>query len=338
MVTEADLLAGIALHPDELDRWLILSDWLEDEGDPRAELARLRYLLHVEADHPERAGRLARQQALLDSGLSPVVPIRNDNTLRMPLALMLPGTFPMGSPETEEERYDDETLHPVRLTEAYYLGVYPVTVGEYATFVKATGYRTEAETSGGAWGYDGRQWKKDASFTWRSPGSAQTERHPVVCVSWNDAQALVGWLNEDVATGLVYSLPTEAEWEYGCRAGTQTAYFWGDDPTRLGEHAWFEENAGGTTHPVETKRPNPWGLRQVHGNIWEWCEDLHGAYLTEAVVNPRGSLSGGSSRVVRGGSWDLDARGCRSATRGGNDPANRITDHGFRLAVSIRAR
>ncbi len=339
MLTESDLLEGIALHPGELDRWLILSDWLEDQGDPRAELARLRYLLHVEPDHPERAVRLTRQLALLEGGLSPVVPVRSDNVLGMPLALMLPGTFQMGSPETEEDRADDEELHPVTLTEPFYLGVYPVTVGEFEEFVGATKYQTETEKGGGAYYWTGSKWEKDAKITWRNPGFAQTDRHPVVCVNWNDAQAMVSWLNEDEAkSGLVYSLPTEAQWEYGCRAGSGAAYFWGDKPGKLGEYAWFEENSGETSHPVETKRPNPWGLWQVHGNIWEWCEDWYGEYLTEVVENPRGCLSGGSDRVLRGGCWDGDARCCRSANRGSYDPANRITSDGFRLAVSIRAR
>src|SRR5205823_56217 len=120
------------------------------------------------------------------------------------------------------------------------------------------------------------------STSGRNPGFAQDERHPVVCVSWNDAMAMVDWLNERESTpGLVYSLPTEAQWEYACRAGTETAYFFGNDPAKLGDYAWFANNSESKTHPVETKEPNPWGLYQISGNIWEWCEDWYGEYLTE---------------------------------------------------------
>ncbi len=261
------------------------------------------------------------------------------NDLGMKFAYIPDGTFQMGSPTSEQGRYNNETLHTVTLTESFYLGVYPVTVGEFEKFVQAKKYRTEAEQDGGAYGLVGGQWKQDASITWRPPGFAQTDRHPVVCVSWNDAQAMVAWLNEiEAKSGLVYSLPTEAQWEYACRAGTQTAYFWGNDPGKLGEYAWFHENSGYNTYPVETKKANPWGLWHMSGHVWEWCQDWYGQLGSESGKNPRGCLSGGSGRVVRGGSWDFDARRCRSAFRVDYDPANRYTGSGFRLAVSIRAR
>jgi uncharacterized protein (TIGR02996 family) len=315
-MTERDFLAGIAAHPAELDRWLVLADWLEDQGDPRAELARLRYLLHTEPDHLERAQRHARQLALLESGLAPVVPTWT-NSLGMELALILPGSFWMGSPDAEQWRSNDEQRHRVNLTQPFFLGVYPVTVGEFGRFVAATNYNAGSE--------------------WRHPGFAQTDRHPVVNVSWNDAQALVAWLNQvEGNSGLVYALPTEAQWEYACRAGSETDYWWGNDENKLGEYAWFDGNSGNATHPVDTKQPNSWGLWQMQGNIWEWCADLYGDYPTGEVTDPSGA-SGGSRRVFRGGAWSNDPARCRSAYRGYSDPGNRFTYIGFRLAVSVRA-
>jgi uncharacterized protein (TIGR02996 family) len=336
MSTEDALLAGIVAHPGELERWLILADWLEDHGDPRAELARLRFLLHTEPDHPELLRRLARQLELLETGLAPVVPTRT-NGLGIELALILPGTFLMGSPETEPARRDDETLHSVTLTQPFFLGVYPVTVGAFKRFVATTKYQTEAEKQGGAWVLVSGQWKPDASITWRSPGYEQTDQHPVVCVSWNDAQAMVAWLNEAEAdSGVVYSLPTEAQWEYACRAGTRTAFWFGDDPEKLADHAWFRSNSDNRTHPVNTGKPNAWGLWHMHGLVWEWCADWYDAYPFTAVQDPLGS-SGGSYRVIRGGSWPSGPAGCCSASRDFGDPASRPTRSGFRLAASVRA-
>lgn len=336
MLTEQDFLAGIASHPLEYDRWLILSDWLEDHADPRAELARLRYHLQTEPDHPQREQRLARQLALL-ADHAPVVPTWT-NALGMDFALILPGTFMMGSPESEEDREDDETLHSVTLTRPYHLGVYPVTVGEFAAFVKANqGFQTEAERGDGAYGWNGTRWEKDARYNWRNPGFAQTARHPVVCVSWNDAQAMLEWLNEvETISGLVYSLPMEAQWEYACRAGSNQAYFWGDDVDQLDEYAWFDENAYSRTHPVETKKPNPWGLWHLHGLVWEWCQDWWEDYPTGAVRDPLGRFSDGSYRVLRGGGWRGASQYCRSARRGSGAPGERGANCGFRLAVSVR--
>jgi uncharacterized protein (TIGR02996 family) len=334
-MTETELLAGIAAHPGEVERWHILADWLEDQQDPRAELARLRYLLYAEPEHPERPARLARELALLAAGLAPVVPTWT-NTVGMSFALVLPGTFRMGSPKSERYRKSHERSHRVTLTRPFFLGVCPVTVGEFEHFVAATNSRTEAERSGGAYGFVGGEWKQDATVTWRSPGFAQTERHPVVCVNWNDAQDMIAWLNEQ-EKGLVYSLPTEAQWEYACRAGTETANFLGEDDEGLDEYAWFAYHSQERTHPVATKKPNAWGLSDMHGNVWEWCADWYGDYPTGKVVDPPGA-SRGSYRVSRGGSWYGVAANCRSAARTYSDPDAGDTTSGFRLAVSVRGR
>jgi len=137
------------------------------------------------------------------------------------------GRFLMGSPVDEKGRYEDERQHEVQVAD-FAIGKYEVTVGQFKSFVKATQYKTEAEESGGCYYWTGSAWKQDASKTWRNPGFSQTDDHPVVCVSWNDAMAYVDWLSKQ--TGKTYRLPTEAEWEYAARAGTTAARYWGDDP------------------------------------------------------------------------------------------------------------
>ena len=153
-----------------------------------------------------------------------------------------------------------------------------------------------------------------------NPSSFKGANNPVEMVSWDDAVAFCEKLSSlpaEVAAGRVYRLPTEAEWEYACRAGTTTAYSFGDDEKDLGEYAWFSDNSGNTTHGVGEKLPNGWGLFDMHGNVWEWCSDAEG-----------------SSRVYRGGSWSDAAGYCRSAFRYWNFPTFRFNFLGFRLALS----
>jgi len=159
---------------------------------------------------------------------------------------------------------------------------------------------------------------------------------PVEKLSWYDAKEFIKRLNTMEGTDK-YRLPSEAEWEYACRAGTTTEYSFGDDSSKLGEYAWYGDNSNKTTHPIATKKPNPWGLYDVHGNVWEWVEDdRHDSYEQakddgSAWINdPRGS-----GRMLRGGSWDLEARYCRSAGRGPVLPDARGGRVGFRLARSV---
>jgi formylglycine-generating enzyme required for sulfatase activity len=154
-------------------------------------------------------------------------------------------------------------------------------------------------------------------------------------VSWNEAQAFLLRLNQKEGRNR-YRLPTEAEWEYAARAGTTTAYSFGDDAQQLGRHAWFGEDfATGSPHPLGQKAPNPWGLHDVHGNVWEWVQDFYGnRYGAAAVTDPKGP-STGAARVVRGGSWHVTSTIWRSSFRKPYEPDYRGISIGFRVALSL---
>src|SRR6185436_4722946 len=153
------------------------------------------------------------------------------NSLHMPFISIPAGEFVMGSPVSEKERFTNEIQHRVKITKPFQLGTTQVTVGQFAIFVKESGYQTAAEKEGwayGAWNVQSNQWNRLEGGSWKNPGFAQNDRHPVVCVNWHDATAFCHWLSEKESRP--YRLPTEAEWEYACRAGTATAYPWGDNP------------------------------------------------------------------------------------------------------------
>jgi formylglycine-generating enzyme required for sulfatase activity len=258
------------------------------------------------------------------------------NSLGMEFVYIAPGTFTMGSPPSEPGRDDNEGQHPVTLTRGYYLQTTEVTVGQWREFSKRSGYKTEAETGGGAYMWTGDKWEKKKGTFWDNPGFAQDDSQPVTCVSWNDAQKFIDWLNSN--EGASYRLPSEAEWEYAARAGSTTAFAnsgitelkCGRDPN-LDAMGWYCGNSGDKTHPVAQKQPNAWGLYDMHGNVWEWCQDWYGDYPSGAVTDPKGPSSG-SSRVYRGGGWYFNARDCRSAVRYRLTPGLRNYSLGLRLA------
>ena len=232
------------------------------------------------------------------------------NSIGMRLQLIPAGTFVMGSPPSESDRDADETQHRVRISKPFYLGVYEVTQGQYEKLMGA------------------------------NPSRFKGDNNPVEQVSWEDAALFCRELSarpEEQAAGRVYRLPTEAEWEYACRAGTTTAYGFGDDASELGEYAWCSENAMDVgqkyAHTVGQKKPNPWGLYDMHGNVWEWCQDWYEDYPSGSTTDPTGAASG-SPRVIRGGSWYYGAGLCRSANRGWHNPSSRSSNLGFRVALS----
>jgi formylglycine-generating enzyme required for sulfatase activity len=246
------------------------------------------------------------------------------------------GMFRMGSPSSEKDRSSEEELHEVVITRDFYLGKYPVTRGQFRVFVQAANYKTEAELGDGGNGWDPlkKEKRQGREFNWRNPGFAQTDNHPVVEVGWQDAVMFCAWAGRQA--GRKMRLPTEAEWEYACRAGTQTAYHFGDDPRELSEYSWYSANSKEGTHPVGTKKPNAWGLYDMHGNVSQWCQDWHETtyYAQSPKRDPQGP-NDGALRSVRGGAWYSTAWFCRSAHRHFRGPSYCEEGVGFRVAFRL---
>jgi len=255
------------------------------------------------------------------------------NSIGMKFVRIPAGTFMMGSPSSEQERYLYETQHRVTLSKPFYMQTTEVTVGQWQQFISDSKYKTEAERGDGAMNIYGK--KKDAY--WGNPYFSQSKDHPVTCVSWNDCREFIQWLNrkEDMAK---YRLPTEAEWEYACRAGTTTPFntgnclsvkeanYDGNYPYARCSEGQFRER----TISVASFLPNAWGLYDMHGNVLEWCQDWFGDDSSNAVTDPSGPTSG-KARVCRGGGWECHASFCRSAQRTTLPPYDRLNCLGFRL-------
>ncbi|MCL2591484.1 MAG: formylglycine-generating enzyme family protein [Betaproteobacteria bacterium] len=266
---------------------------------------------------------LALAAALVCVGGCTSNPVDVKNSYEMEFVLVQPGVFMMGCSEGDTECLGDERpQHPVKITQAFYLGKHEVTQ---------------------------KQW---TAIMGNNPSRFRGDDRPVENVSWNDVQEFIHRLNGLEGTSK-YRLPTEAEWEYAARAGVATKFPF--DATRAGEHAWYWNNSDGETHPVGGKQPNPWGLHDMHGNVWEWVQDWYGegyyaSSLTSSsgtIVQPKELMSGpkivindpkgaieGSGRVLRGGSWGNDLRYLRSAHRNAYAPDYRNANTGFRLAVT----
>ncbi len=222
-----------------------------------------------------------------------------------------PGTFLMGSPANEPEHYDNETQHLVTLSRGFWIAETPVTQALWEIFMG-----------------DNPSYFKGAEL-------------PVENVSWDDAQHFINKLN-GMKPELQLCLPTEAQWEYACRAGTSTPFSFGDNistdqvnyngnyPYNRGREGKYREQ----TVKVKALPSNAWGLYQMHGNVWEWCQDWYDDYPAEPVVDPQG-VESGPGRMLRGGSWVYDGGLCRSAYRHAHDPAFRGFDSGFRLALGL---
>jgi formylglycine-generating enzyme len=220
-----------------------------------------------------------------------------------PMMLVPSGEFVMGSPKGEGSD-DEHPQHKVYL-DAYHIDKYPVTVKQYKRYCDETGKDMPYEPD---WG-----WK---------------DEHPIVNVTWEEAVEYAEYYGK--------RLPTEAEWEKACRAGSETEYCFGDNEEGLGAYGWFEGNAGKRTHPVGQKKPNAWGIYDMHGNVWEWCSDWYGKdyYKSSPGENPQGPVSG-EYRVLRGGGWIAAPNPCRSANRGWDVPALWVINLiGFRCVAS----
>jgi formylglycine-generating enzyme required for sulfatase activity len=254
------------------------------------------------------------------------------NSIGMGFVLIPAGKFVMGTPDNEPGRRKNEgPQHEVIITKSFYMGKYEVKVSEFREFIKATGYKTEAEKTGGAFIRESGRWEKKEGIYWGNPGFNQNDNHPVTCVSWNDVLEFCKWLT--IKTGYFYRLPTEAEWEYACRAGSQEAFSFGSDAKALGTYAWFRDNAGGQTHPVGQKEPNAWGLYDMHGNVREISQDWYGNYRSGSVVDPDGPYNG-QRRIWRGGGWAAPPADCRCGERSSGPQAEMHFRLGFRLVMS----
>jgi formylglycine-generating enzyme required for sulfatase activity len=229
------------------------------------------------------------------------IPKANAKSIGMEFVLIPAGSFIMGSPQSEKGRMRDENQHEVTISRPFYMQTTEVTQS---------------------------QWEKvigDNPSYFKNCG----DDCPVDNVSWNDAQEFISMLNQ-IENTTKYRLPTEAEWEYACRAGTETAYSF-NEVNKLGEYAWYRGNSDNQPQPVMQKMPNPWGLYDMYGNVWEWCLDWYGDYPSKSVIDQKG-LDKGEYRVLRGGSWNSPAKYLRSAFRGRSNPDYRFgRQGGFRI-------
>jgi sulfatase modifying factor 1 len=318
-------------------------------------IEKLKHVLCLDSEHAEAKQLLAKIE-----GYYP--PKTQTNSLSMTLVEIRPGRFLMGSPLAESGRGPGELIHAVRITKEFWLGAQEVTRGQFAKFVEATGYRTDAEREasdepkaatevatpqpGAAVPQDGSAPAFAVRPTWRSPGFEQQDDHPAVHLSWKDAQAFCRWLSE--TEGKKYRLPTEAEWEYACRADGWTAWPWSDAADvgngwcnvagseargTLGEAAAFPFDDGAVqTNRVGAYRASKWGLFDMTGNVREWCHDYGGAYPALLVEDPRGPERG-IARIIRGGSWRSSPAACRAAAREQNREVFSSDDLGFRIVM-----
>lgn len=283
-------------------------------------------------------------------GLYPIIgdgstQLKQVNTLGMSFARVEPGEFVMGAPQDDPAvQADEQPQHPVRITRPYLIAVQEVTIGQYAEFVKESGHTSD----GFGFALDRAKGKfvRAKENNWKTTGFDLTDDHPVVNVSWDDAVAFCNWLSKQ--EGVVYRLPTEAEWEFACRAGTKTRYFTGDDEASMldfanvadlafaemfGVDRGVEKSDGyGFTAPVSSFKPNALGLFDMHGNVWEWCSDYFSpTYFKDSpATDPQGPVEG-EERSVRGGSWAGAPSHARSSDRSGYIPTERNLLIGFRV-------
>jgi formylglycine-generating enzyme required for sulfatase activity len=274
-------------------------------GLSQREVWRRRAEMDLAAQQKEREARWApfREQAAAHNAVVEGKEIAN--TIGMRFRLIPAGKFQMGSAKGDG---DERPVHDVTITQPFYLGVTEVTQAQYEAVMGA------------------------------NPSRFKGANRPVESVSWDDAVAFCAKLSAKEA-GVTYRLPTEAEWEYACRAGSRQAYYWHwsddlKDDVGIEDYAWYRENAGMGTQEVGKLKPNRWGLYDMSGNVWEWCADWHGDYPAGAATDPTGA-AGGSSRVIRGGSWSFPSQNCRSASRGGSSPPFRGDFLGFRLVRAV---
>jgi formylglycine-generating enzyme required for sulfatase activity len=226
------------------------------------------------------------------------------NSIGMKLVYIQPGEFQMGSNDGED---DEKPLHTVKISKGFYMGIYEITQEQYQKVM----------------GNNPSHFKGEDNL-------------PVETVSWDAAVEFCKKLSQK--EGKTYRLPTEAEWEYACRAGTTTKFSFGEDESRLGDYAWYRQNSGSKTHLVGTLKPNAWGLYDLHGNVWEWCQDWYATdwYSKTPAENPLNESYGDKKkRILRGGGWSYLALNCRVSNRNSSNPFYRLSYFGFRVVLDF---
>ncbi|HEY3324142.1 MAG TPA: SUMF1/EgtB/PvdO family nonheme iron enzyme [Planctomycetota bacterium] len=315
--------AAPALEPDAQDLKPEAKGWpLHDGKRPVAEYAK-------------RAGLPATETLDLGGGVT------------IEMMLVPAGEFMMGSDDGEG---CEKPIHKVKISKPFYMAKYETTLGQFKAFADATQYVTEAEKAGGGKIREGDKWQDAEGVSWKAPPFFQNDGYPACFISWNDAQEFCKWASARALSSVSSSktsprervrvrLPTEAEWEYACRAGTTTRFNFGDTESDLKEEAWFGQNSGKHTNACGQKKPNAWGLYDMRGNVWEWVQDFFDDkyYQQSPASDPLGPGPTGD-RVKRGGSfvwWGGDL--CRAARRVNSVPGTRDTDLGFRVVLDAPA-
>jgi len=264
--------------------------------------------------------------------------------IKLKLVLIPPGKFRMGSPPGESGRLADETAHDVTITKPFYLGAYEVSRGEFRKFMENAPYETEAEKNGAGssyWDKATKMFVNDNTLNWQNVGHEQNDLHPVVQITWNDAQAFCKWMTQrkgGVRPGRKVCLPTEAEWEFACRAGTATRFYYGDGGDLLSDNGNTANKDDEYEYTAPTGRflTNPFGLYDMHGNVWEWCDDWYGPFQSDAVKDPNlQEPPENGQRTLRGGCWNNIPIDARSAMRNKLPPDSRSNLLGFRVCVRL---
>ncbi len=330
MNLEKGFLQDLLAHPTDLARRLIFADWLEEQNDPRAELIRLLHTLTQQLDPPDRPRLEARLRDLLIRGVKPVGPFWT-NSIGMEFACILPGTFRMGCPETEHGRHGivhgcchGETQHCVTLTKGFYLQTTLVTQEQWQAVMggNPSGFRGDDNRP-----VENVSWLDVVNFC--NKLSTMEGKKPRYRMGFGEGEVAI------LADGTGYRLPTEAEWEYTCRGGTTTPFWFGDTITTQqanldGNYPYLDSDGMGEyrerTTLVKQFPANPWGLHDMHGNLSQWCEDR---YDEDYPSKPD------TQRVLRGSSWICHARNCRAAYRSGDYVWHRYKYIGFRLALCM---
>ncbi len=235
--------------------------------------------------------------------------------------LIKAGNFMMGSNENERE----QPIHKVTIEYDFYMSKYQLTMKEYLEFAK------ETDSHHPEWMEEGSSYNVETGDADHYKDQNFNDDAPVIGVSWEDATEYCEWRSQK--EDKTYRLPTEAEWEYACRAGTTTRWSFGDEADKLKEYAWYADNANGKAHPVGDKKPNPCGLHDMHGNIWEWCEDVWAENYDVTPRNGSANKGSGNQRVLRGGSWINSDSDTRSSFRDRDDSDDRSYYVGFRLVL-----